>query len=161
MNAFDIRKALPHRYPFLMVDAVTLLEENVKCIGIKNITLNEPCYRQVTDEASQADLRYPMSLIIESFAQVGALLCMRSRESIDVDVDNVMLAGSVLGVAVTENAYPGDVLEHHVEIVKELPDTVVIGGAVKARRPGRDELVSIATVESVVIAIRPSKELFG
>ncbi|WP_444997949.1 hypothetical protein [Aliikangiella sp. IMCC44359] len=161
MNANEIRHLLPHRYPFLMVDSVISLEEKVQCVGIKNVTLNEPCYRGVTDATEINDLRYPVSLQIESFAQVGALLCMKSRENIDVDVDNVMLAGSVLGVKIQQDVFPGDVLEHHVSIIKELADTVVIGGEIKVKKAGSKESLTAALVDSVLIAIRSSQSLFG
>jgi 3-hydroxymyristoyl/3-hydroxydecanoyl-(acyl carrier protein) dehydratase len=38
-----IREILPHRYPMLLVDAILELEEE-RIVGIKNVTINEPCF---------------------------------------------------------------------------------------------------------------------
>ena len=45
LNNIDIQKILPHRYPFLLVDKVTELEEGKKAVGIKNVTVNEPFFQ--------------------------------------------------------------------------------------------------------------------
>jgi 3-hydroxyacyl-[acyl-carrier-protein] dehydratase len=37
-----ILKALPHRYPFLMVDRITGIRGDECAVGIKNVTINEP-----------------------------------------------------------------------------------------------------------------------
>jgi len=41
MQIREIMKVLPHRYPFLMVDRITELEEGKRVVGIKNVTFNE------------------------------------------------------------------------------------------------------------------------
>ena len=41
---FDIRKimeALPHRYPFLLLDRVVSIEEGKSIVALKNVTINE------------------------------------------------------------------------------------------------------------------------
>ena len=40
----EIMKILPHRYPFLMVDRITEVEQGQRCVGIKNVTINEPFF---------------------------------------------------------------------------------------------------------------------
>lgn len=37
-----ILKALPHRYPFLMVDRIIEMRGDDAAVGIKNVTVNEP-----------------------------------------------------------------------------------------------------------------------
>ena len=44
----EIMKILPHRYPFLMVDRIIEMEPGVRCVGIKNITVNEPFFRGIS-----------------------------------------------------------------------------------------------------------------
>lgn len=39
-----IMATLPHRFPMLLVDRVTILEEGVKAVGIKNVTINEDMF---------------------------------------------------------------------------------------------------------------------
>ena len=48
LDAADIQKILeilPHRYPFLMVDRVVDIVPDVSCIGIKNVSANEPQFQ--------------------------------------------------------------------------------------------------------------------
>ena len=44
VEAFDIAqimRAIPHRYPFLLVDRIVEVRKNHSCVGIKNVTINE------------------------------------------------------------------------------------------------------------------------
>lgn len=73
----EILKALPHRYPFLLVDKIIELEEAKRCVGIKNVTINEPYFQGHFPD-------YPVMpgvLIAECMAQVGAIMAMRLPES--------------------------------------------------------------------------------
>ena len=67
----DIKKRLPHRYPFLMVDKVIQMDEKA-VVGIKNVTLNEPFFMgHFPDEPVM-----PGVLLIEASAQVGGMLVL-------------------------------------------------------------------------------------
>lgn len=160
MDCCEIRRILPHRYPFLLVDRIASIDIGTRCIGEKNVTLNEPCFNNIVDAAGTDALRYPVALQLESFAQVGALLVLASRARIDVDQEYVMLAGSVRGMKILRDVLPGEILLHHVSIVKEIKDTVVIGGEIRTIRPGATESIGVAEIESVVIAVRPREGLF-
>jgi len=41
----DIMKVLPHRYPFLLIDRIEIVEDGEKGIGYKNVTVNEPFFQ--------------------------------------------------------------------------------------------------------------------
>ena len=41
----DILRLLPHRYPFLLVDRIIEVRGDESCIGIKNVTVNEPFFQ--------------------------------------------------------------------------------------------------------------------
>src|SRR5690625_4295497 len=48
MNMLDIqqiKELIPHRYPFLLVDKVTEMEEGERVVGYKNVTINEPFFQ--------------------------------------------------------------------------------------------------------------------
>ncbi|MDP2277927.1 MAG: 3-hydroxyacyl-[acyl-carrier-protein] dehydratase FabZ, partial [Nitrospirota bacterium] len=45
MDIMGIQKMIPHRYPFLMVDRIVEMEPNVRAVGIKNVTVNEPFFQ--------------------------------------------------------------------------------------------------------------------
>ncbi len=69
MEAFDIMRLLPHRYPFLMVDRIVELEPGQRAVGIKNVTVNEPMF---TGHYPEQPI-FPGVLIIEAMAQVGGI----------------------------------------------------------------------------------------
>ena len=65
-----IMHAIPHRYPFLLVDRVVELVKNESCIGIKNVTINENFFQG----HFPAMPVMPGVLIIECMAQTAAVL---------------------------------------------------------------------------------------
>ena len=70
INIEEIKKILPHRYPFLLVDRVIEVEQG-KCIkALKNITYDEPFFQGHFPSKSVM----PGVLIIEALAQATALL---------------------------------------------------------------------------------------
>ncbi|SDY98557.1 3-hydroxyacyl-ACP dehydratase FabZ [Thermoactinomyces sp. DSM 45892] len=83
MNADEIRKLLPHRWPFLLLDRVTELKPGVSGVGIKNVTISEPFFEGHFPNESIM----PGVLIVEALAQMtavvyctGALQAMREAE---------------------------------------------------------------------------------
>jgi UDP-3-O-[3-hydroxymyristoyl] N-acetylglucosamine deacetylase/3-hydroxyacyl-[acyl-carrier-protein] dehydratase len=71
----QIKKRLPHRYPFLLVDKIIYIDES-KIIGIKNVTNNEAFFQgHFPDE-----LIMPGVLMVEALAQTGGLLVLNTLE---------------------------------------------------------------------------------
>jgi len=71
----DIKKRLPHRYPFLLVDKVISLDET-SIVGIKNVTFNESFFQgHFPDEPIM-----PGVLLVEALAQTGGLLVLSTVE---------------------------------------------------------------------------------
>ncbi|MDE2639870.1 MAG: 3-hydroxyacyl-ACP dehydratase FabZ, partial [Chloroflexota bacterium] len=66
-----ILSVLPHRYPLLLVDRIEEMGED-RIVGIKNVTANEPFFQGHFPELPVM----PGVLIIESMAQVGAVLLL-------------------------------------------------------------------------------------
>src|SRR5690349_17555035 len=69
----DIRKILPHRPPFLLVDRILELEPRKRVVGIKNVTMNEPFFVGHFPNFPVM----PGVLIVEAMAQTGGVLAMR------------------------------------------------------------------------------------
>jgi 3-hydroxyacyl-[acyl-carrier-protein] dehydratase len=74
MDVEDIKRILPHRYPFLLVDRILSLEIGTRIMGLKNVTVNEPFFAgHFPDNPIM-----PGVLIIEALAQVGGILALLS-----------------------------------------------------------------------------------
>jgi 3-hydroxyacyl-[acyl-carrier-protein] dehydratase len=68
-----IQAILPHRYPFLLVDAIEEMERWKRIVGIKNVTINEHFFQG----HFPGKPIMPGVLIIESMAQTGGLLLLQ------------------------------------------------------------------------------------
>ena len=69
-DILQIMQALPHRYPFLMIDRVVEVISNVSCVGIKNVSINEAFFQGHFPRQPVL----PGVLVIEAMAQTAAVL---------------------------------------------------------------------------------------
>ena len=70
-----ILKALPHRYPFLMVDRIIEMRGDDAAVGIKNVTVNEPQFLG----HFPGNPVFPGVLLIEGMAQTAGAICVLSQ----------------------------------------------------------------------------------
>ncbi|HOR27411.1 MAG TPA: 3-hydroxyacyl-ACP dehydratase FabZ [Candidatus Sumerlaeota bacterium] len=107
VDAVAIRKILPHRYPFLLVDRVIELVPNESITALKNLTQNEPFFAGHFPE-------YPVLpgvLQIEMIAQTGAIMLLTSVEEAAGKI--AMLTGAD-EFKFRRPILPGDVATIHV-----------------------------------------------
>lgn len=111
VEAYDIARimqAIPHRYPFLLVDRVVELVPNTSAIGIKNVTINENFFQGHFPQHPVM----PGVLIIECMAQTAAVLV--------VDTLGPSAQGKLVYFMTVDNAkfrkpvVPGDQMRVHV-----------------------------------------------
>ncbi len=110
-----IIKDLPHRYPFLLIDKVTITEPFKKAIGFKNVTFNEPHF---TGHFPNRPIM-PGVLIVEAMAQTAAILVINSK--IDESAEQEDKLVYFMGIDKTKfrkPVIPGDVLELHIEVIQ-------------------------------------------
>src|ERR1700756_3280727 len=72
-----ILKALPHRYPFLMVDRIIEMRGDDAAVGIKNVTVNEPQFLG----HFPGNPVFPGVLLIEGMAQTAGAMCILSGKT--------------------------------------------------------------------------------
>jgi UDP-3-O-[3-hydroxymyristoyl] N-acetylglucosamine deacetylase/3-hydroxyacyl-[acyl-carrier-protein] dehydratase len=107
----EIMKALPHRYPFLLVDRVIEYEEGKRVVGIKNVTINEPFFQG----HFPGHPIMPGVLIVEAMAQVGGILLMGTVP--DPESKVVYFTG-LESVKWRKPVRPGDQLRFELEVVQ-------------------------------------------
>jgi 3-hydroxyacyl-[acyl-carrier-protein] dehydratase len=73
MDINEIKRIIPHRYPFLMVDRVTECDMESRIVGLKNVTADEPFFQGHFPEFPVM----PGVLIIEALAQVACILALK------------------------------------------------------------------------------------
>jgi UDP-3-O-[3-hydroxymyristoyl] N-acetylglucosamine deacetylase/3-hydroxyacyl-[acyl-carrier-protein] dehydratase len=72
-----IKRILPHRYPFLLVDKIIDMKMDEKVVGIKNVTANEPFF----EGHFPGQPVMPGVLILEAMAQTGGILLLNGIEN--------------------------------------------------------------------------------
>lgn len=110
LNTVEIMKVLPHRYPFLLVDRIEEVEEGKKCIGYKNVTINEPFFQgHFPDHPIM-----PGVLILECMAQVGGAYVTSLG---DVGEDKVTYFVGIDKARFRKPVLPGDQLRIDLELI--------------------------------------------
>ena len=110
MDVTEIRKLIPHRYPFLLVDRIVELEPDRRIVGIKNVSVNEGFFQgHFPDKPIM-----PGVLICEAMAQVGAVLARCS----DHPSDKVFVLTGLDKVKFKHPVEPGDQLRIELEITR-------------------------------------------
>lgn len=107
-----IRKMLPHRYPFLLVDKIISVSEKV-IVGVKSVTGNEPFFQGHFPQEPVM----PGVLLVEAMAQTGGILILHDKEEPErystyfLKIDNVKFRQKVV---------PGDTVIFRLELTDEV-----------------------------------------
>ena len=109
----EIKKILPHRYPFLLIDRVIEVKRGECIKAIKNITYNEPCFQGHFPSKSIM----PGVLIIEAFAQATALLGAYGLDEVRNSENELYYLVSVDKARFRKPATPGDQLIINVKFL--------------------------------------------
>lgn len=106
----EIKKIIPHRQPFLLIDKVIEYEPGQRCVGIKQVSGNEPFFQgHFPDYAVM-----PGVLITEALAQTGAVAMLNSEEN----KGKLALFAGIDKCRFKRQVVPGDTLRLEVEITK-------------------------------------------
>ncbi len=107
-----IKRIIPHRYPFLMVDRVKDIDGTNSAVGVKNVTFNEPHFQGHFPSTPIM----PGIMIIEAMAQTAAVMVGAVQGAADQNFLIYFLA--IDRCKFRHKVVPGDVLELHVETVR-------------------------------------------
>lgn len=109
MDITEIMGILPHRYPMLLVDRILEFEPGVRCVGLKNVTINETFFQGHYPGMPIM----PGVLIIEAIAQAGAVILLSDERYRHL----VPVIGAVDNVKFRRPVVPGDQLRMEIEML--------------------------------------------
>ena len=107
-----VLQLLPHRYPMLLVDRIYDMNGDESCVGVKNVTINEPFF---AGHFPQFPVM-PGVLIIEGLAQTAGALCVSSLKE-DYKAELVYFMG-IDRAKFRRPVVPGDQIHYHVRKVR-------------------------------------------
>ncbi|MFA6321001.1 MAG: 3-hydroxyacyl-ACP dehydratase FabZ [Candidatus Omnitrophota bacterium] len=130
LNIEDIKKIIPQRYPFLMLDRVTELKEGEYMKAYKNVSINEDYFQG----HFPSEPVLPGALIIEAMAQAA---CVLYKKSLPNQTANIFYLTNIKA-KFYKPVVPGDQLNIIVKIVK----IVSIGGICEMEATVNNEKVA-------------------
>jgi 3-hydroxyacyl-[acyl-carrier-protein] dehydratase len=116
----EIRRILPHRYPFLLVDSIVEMGPE-RIVGIKNVTANEPFF---TGHFPDFPVM-PGVLIVEAMAQAAGVLVLKSIP--DRDRKQVLLV-AIENARFRKPVVPGDQLRLEMSVIKRKASVAKMAG---------------------------------
>jgi UDP-3-O-[3-hydroxymyristoyl] N-acetylglucosamine deacetylase/3-hydroxyacyl-[acyl-carrier-protein] dehydratase len=138
-----IQRILPHRYPFLMLDRVIELQEEVRAVAIKNVTINEEFFQG----HYPGHPIMPGVLILEAMAQLGGVLLSQKLEH----TGKVAVLLSMDKIKFRRAVVPGDQLILEANTVRVKSRT----GHVRCNARVGDELVAEADIKFMMVDADP------
>ncbi len=104
-----VLELLPHRYPFLLVDKIVDIDGDRSCIGIKNVTFNEP---QFTGHFPSRPI-FPGIYLIEGMAQTAGAICVAAKIAEQTKPKQVFFM-TVDKCKFRKPVEPGDTVQYHM-----------------------------------------------
>lgn len=108
----ELFKLLPHRYPFLLIDKIIDVKGDESAVGIKNVTVNEPHF----NGHFPGSPIMPGVLIVEAMAQTAGAICANLHSA---EEQKLVYFMTIDGAKFRKPVIPGDILELHVEKLKQ------------------------------------------
>lgn len=107
----EIQEIIPHRHPFLLIDRIDELEPNVRAVGYKSVTYNEPFF---AGHFPQEPVM-PGVLIVEALAQTGAVAIL----SVEENRGKTAYFAAMDHVKFKRKVVPGDQLRLECQIIRQ------------------------------------------
>lgn len=144
IDVVEIQKILPHRYPFLLVDRVTEVNENESLIGYKNVSISESVFQG----HFPGHPIYPGVMILEGMAQAGGILAFKSMDVSEEEIQNKVVYFMSIDKAKFRNPVrPGDRLEYRISVIKHKGAIWMLKGEAFVD----DVLVSEAELKAMIV----------
>jgi 3-hydroxymyristoyl/3-hydroxydecanoyl-(acyl carrier protein) dehydratase len=143
-----IAALVPHRDPFLFIDAITVFEKGERIVAVRTIRGDEPFFAGHFPGLPIM----PGVLLIEAMAQAGVVLYTLSMDETEDERRQTKFLGQVEARFIAP-AFPGDRLEIDLRVVRLMKGAIAVKGAVHAG--GR------AIVKAEFLLMQPSRPREG
>ena len=144
MDVIEIQEIIPHRFPFLLVDRVTEVNNGENLIGFKNVSIGE----QVFLGHFPGHPIYPGVMILEGLAQAGGILAFKSMDMTKEEAaQKVVYFMSIDNAKFRAPVRPGDRLEYRVSVIKNKGAIWMLDGKAYVD----DKIVAQAELKAMVV----------
>ncbi len=109
----EIKKVLPHRYPFLLIDLVKDIIKNESATGLKNVTINEPFFQGHFPKKPIM----PGVLVIEAMAQTAGMLVAKSLDKVNPNI--LVYFMTIEKAKFRKLVEPGDQLLLRIKVIRK------------------------------------------
>jgi len=140
LDVNEIMALLPHRYPFLLVDRITAIDDQKAATGIKNVTINEPFFQG----HFPGHPIMPGVLIIEGMAQVCGVLAL---STVPDPHSKVIYFMSIDKAKFRRPVTPGDTLQYSVTTLRQRANVWLMA----AKAHVGEDLVTEAEFKAMVV----------
>jgi 3-hydroxyacyl-[acyl-carrier-protein] dehydratase len=127
LDVVQLMKMLPHRYPMLMIDRLEEIVPDQSAVGVKNVTVNEPCFQGHFPGRPIM----PGVLIVEAMAQTAAALVVYSMGGFAEG--RLVYFMSIESARFRKLVVPGDTLRVHVDKIHKRGNVWKFKGEAKVR----------------------------
>ena len=141
-----VKRIIPQRFPFLMLDRILDVRPGVGAVGLKNLTGNEWFYQGHFPKRAVT----PGAMIKEAVAQTAIVFFHYSREE-DAEQDVTYLLGAIR-MRFLEPVWPGDQLRLEVASIKMMRESAMLS----ARALVEDRVVAKG---ELLLSAKPNREL--
>ncbi len=139
IDAKEIQKLLPHRYPILLVDRILKIEPGKRIIGLKNFTVNEP-FMQGHFPGNPV---VPGTVLIEAMAQVGAIFVVKTDRVFE---NRLQYLAKLDSVRFRLPVLPGDQVIFDLQLLRRKKDVLKVKGVAKVEKNIVMEAILLAVV---------------
>ncbi len=112
LNSDEIKKYIPHRYPFLMVDKIIEIEKEKQVVGVKNVSINENFFQGHFPQYAVM----PGVLIIEGMAQTA---CVFASMELGKNSESTVYFMGIDKAKFRRPVVPGDQLRYELKVIKK------------------------------------------
>ncbi len=140
-----VLKLLPHRYPFLMIDRIIDIDGDNSAVGIKNVTINEPCFQGHFPDFPVM----PGVLLVEGMAQTAGAICVAALG--ETYQPQIVYFMSIDKAKFRRPVFPGHTVHFHVRKIRNR------GPVWRFQCDAKVEGALVAEAEISAMIIDPSK----